>query len=246
MNYEVVSLAERFDLFELQDEIVCESWPEFILQDSVNMWMRLMECFKSYQLILIENDEVLAVMSTVPVYFDGDMNKLPDEGLSWGIEKSIFDFDNKIAPNMLMGAQIVVNKKYQGKGISSIALTEMKKLAAKKGFDKLILPVRPSEKSKLPLMDISEYLKLSNREGWPLDSWVRAHCKAGGAIIKICYKSMQINESIANWEKWTNQQFLVSGDYLIDGALNPVSINKESDSGIYIEPNVWILHNILQ
>lgn len=33
-----------------------------------------------------------------------------------------------------------------------------------------------------------------------------------------------------------------SGDYVVEGALNPVSIDLQNNVGEYIEPNVWVLH----
>ena len=37
-------------------------------------------------------------------------------------------------------------------------------------------------------------------------------------------------------------QFPQNGRYIIEGALNPIEIKLEQDEGIYIEPNVWIVH----
>ncbi|MBA7690971.1 hypothetical protein ES703_99508 [subsurface metagenome] len=35
-----------------------------------------------------------------------------------------------------------------------------------------------------------------------------------------------------------------SGDYIVQGALTPVLIDCEKKLGEYIEPNVWIVHDI--
>jgi hypothetical protein len=39
-------------------------------------------------------------------------------------------------------------------------------------------------------------------------------------------------------------KFPQSGEYIIYGALNPIEMNIEKDEGTYIEPNVWIVHEI--
>jgi len=39
-------------------------------------------------------------------------------------------------------------------------------------------------------------------------------------------------------------KFPQSGLYNIPGALNPISMDIEKDEGIYVEPNVWLLHVI--
>ncbi len=53
---------------------------------------------------------------------------------------------------------------------------------------------------------------------------------------------MHISGSISDWEKWTGLKFPGSGNYVIDKALVPVSIDIEKNIGKYIEPNVWMIH----
>ena len=56
MNYKVVSLKERPDLFESQDKIGSEVWPEFMLHDpvAITYWMQLIDAFKEYQLMIMD------------------------------------------------------------------------------------------------------------------------------------------------------------------------------------------------
>jgi hypothetical protein len=244
MDYKIVSLAERFDLFEAQDSICGEVWPEFMLHDTVanSLWMRFIESFKELQLLMMDEDEVLAVINTVPIRYDGPVSDLPDEGWDWGVRKSVTDLEAGIEPNVLMGVQIVVNKAHHGKGLSYPAVKEMVSLAARKGFNGLILPVRPSEKHRYPLVPMEEYMQWENEKDLPFDSWLRVHVKSGGEIVKACQKSMYISGSIDEWKNWTGMEFPGSGQYIVPGALNPVSIDLENDRGIYIEPNVWTVH----
>jgi len=137
-----------------------------------------------------------------------------------------------------------VNRNHQGKGLSSIAVREMSKLAIEKGFHKLIIPVRPSDKHKYPLIPMEDYIKWKNKESLPFDNWLRVHIKTGGKIIKICPKAMYIPGTINEWKKWAKLEFPGSGSYIIPGALNPISIDVNKNEGIYIEPNVWILHDV--
>jgi hypothetical protein len=39
-------------------------------------------------------------------------------------------------------------------------------------------------------------------------------------------------------------KFPQSGQYHIPGALNPMQMDIEKDEGVYIEPNVWMVHTI--
>ncbi len=55
---------------------------------------------------------------------------------------------------------------------------------------------------------------------------------------------MTIPGTLAQWEKWTGMRFPTSGDYIVPGALAPVQIDVEQGSGVYVEPNVWMRHEI--
>ena len=55
---------------------------------------------------------------------------------------------------------------------------------------------------------------------------------------------MYIPGTIRDWESWTGMTFPQSGEYLVPGALQPVHMDVENDRGEYIEPNIWILHEV--
>lgn len=246
IQYEVISLAERYDLFEVQDEICEKAWPEFMLHDPIANanWMKFIEAYKENQLLIMNDDQILCIANSVPLYYDGTIDDLPDEGWDWGVEKSISDLAAGITPNMILGIQIVVNKNYQGKGLSAIAVKEMAALGREQGYKKLIIPVRPSEKHKYPLIPMEDYIKWQNAESLPFDAWLRVHVRLGGKIIKPCEKAMYIPGTIAEWQAWTGLAFPGSGAYTVPGALCPIIMNQKEDTGIYIEPNVWVLHDL--
>ena len=110
---------------------------------------------------------------------------------------------------------------------------------------KLIAPVRPSQKCDFPLIPIEEYVQWKNHEGKLFDPWIRVHCSSGGKILKACKRSMTISGSILDWENWTGLKFPGSGLFTVDGALVPIKIELKEDKGIYIEPNVWIIHDLI-
>jgi len=244
MSYNIVSLEERYDLFERQDRICEEVWPEFMLHDTVanNNWMKFIEAYKKFQLLIMDDNEILAVINTVPLHYDESISDLPDDGWDWGVLKSVSDFEAGREPDVLMGVQIVVNKNHQGKVLRSLAVKEMSDLARRTGFNKLILPVRPSEKHKYPLIPMEDYIQWKDENGLPFDNWLRVHIKAGGRIVKVCSKAMYIPGTVDEWKEWTDMDFPGSGSYIVPGALNPILINIEENKGIYTEPNVWIIH----
>jgi len=78
--------------------------------------------------------------------------------------------------------------------------------------------------------------------GLPFDAWLRIHVRTGGKVVKVCHISKTVRGTRAEWEQWTGIKFPQSGEYIIPGALNPIKMNDEKDVGIYIEPNVWMVH----
>jgi hypothetical protein len=122
----------------------------------------------------------------------------------------------------------------------------MRAIGESKGFQYLVAPVRPSQKSNYPLISIDDYVKWTNDAGLPFDAWLRVHARAGARIIKPCHKSMIIPGTHPEWEEWTGMMFPQSGQYVIPGALNPIEINIEKDEGMYVEPNVWMVHVLIQ
>ena len=113
-----------------------------------------------------------------------------------------------------------------------------------KGLPALIIPLRPSEKHRYPLTSLDDYINWTTDEGEPFDAWLRVHVRAGARIIKVCHTSKTIGGSRAEWEQWTGMKFPQSGMYIILGALSPIEVNVETDTVVYVEPNVWIVHEV--
>jgi hypothetical protein len=112
------------------------------------------------------------------------------------------------------------------------------------GLQSLIIPLRPSEKHRYPLVRMDDYITWKTEQGLPFDAWLRVHARAGAKIIKVCHRSKTIRGTRIEWKQWTGMEFPQSGQYIIDGALNSIEINVEKDEGIYLEPNVWIVHDV--
>lgn len=80
--------------------------------------------------------------------------------------------------------------------------------------------------------------------GFPFDPWLRFRARSGGEIVKVCHQAMRITGAFSEWHEWTGMQFPESGAYIIPSALVPVEIDLAKDEGVYLEPNVWVLHEI--
>ncbi len=244
MNYKTIIGEGRIK--ELQKTLGSNIWPEFMQHGAIanQYWPNLYTDFSNFQFALLDDDEVVGVGNTIHLNWQKSFEKLPDSGFDWAIEKACADLKQSTNSDLLIGLQISINKKYQGQGISFEMLEIMKNIAKTNGIDNLALPVRPTLKSYYPLIRIEDYIKWQNKDGLPFDPWLRVHIKTGGEIVGACKSSMNITGSVSEWEIWTGLIFPGSGDYIIDEALIPVSIDTEKDIGKYIEPNVWIIHEL--
>jgi GNAT superfamily N-acetyltransferase len=223
-------------------------WPEFMLHDQVvdRYWDQLFEYFPDYQFAFIEErtNLVVGMANSIPLIWERSLDKLPEEGWDWALEKGVTGFRVGHRANLVSALQISISPSFQGKGWSTRFLDHMRKLTEIKGYNRLIAPVRPTSKQKYPLTNIDSYISWKIQDELPFDPWLRAHAKKGAEIIKSCKASMTITGSISDWKEWTGLHFYENGQYIISGALVPVNINIDKNIGMYIEPNVWMVHKL--
>jgi hypothetical protein len=50
--------------------------------------------------------------------------------------------------------------------------------------------------------------------------------------------------SLAGWRRWTGLAFERSGDVVVPEALAPVHRDPRHDHAVYVEPNVWVWHDL--
>jgi len=247
-KFQLISLHDLEDYREQAGEIAEISWPLFMLQDPVagEHWHELFDRFEEYQFALLdtESNRMAAMANSVPFYWDQPLEELPEGGWDWVFVKAVEDHKRGNVPNIQSAIQINIHPEYQGQGLSPIMVNAMREIGRSKGFQNLVAPVRPNQKSQYPLISIDDYIQWTNNEGLPFDAWLRVHVRAGARIIKPCHEAMKITGTLTNWEEWTGMKFLQSGQYVISGALNPITVDHEKDKGVYIEPNVWMQHSI--
>ena len=252
-----IAMTERFkfitpkdleDYGDRADEIAGAAWPTFMLYDPIadEYWGNLFSRFEDYQFALWDSEQNrMAVMAnSLPFYWDRPLEELPEGGWDWVFVKAVEDHKNGVTPNIQSAIQIAIHPDYQGHKLSAKMVLKMREIGKSKGFQSLVAPVRPSQKSQFPLTSIDRYITWKTDEGLPFDAWLRVHARLGARIIKPCHESMLIRGSLAEWEKWTKMKFPESGQFHVPGALNPVEVNVEKDEALYIEPNVWMVHTI--
>jgi hypothetical protein len=144
--------------------------------------------------------------------------------------------------NLLCALAIQILPDYRGGGLSSVMIRVMQEIGLAHGLDKLVAPVRPNKKCDYPLIPMEAYIEWSKADQ-PFDPWLRVHHRLGARLLKVCPEAMRISGSLQSWQTWTGMSFQSSGEYIIPGALAPIKIDVENDSGEYIEANVWMLHD---
>ncbi len=247
MSYRLFTFTERPELAEAADQVQISVWPEFMLHDAVadKYFRYLLEGLAEYQFMLLdENDSIVATVNTVPLAWNDSPESLPEKGWDWALERGVSGFLDRQTPNVLsaIGAGVISDR--QGSGLGAEVVNGLRSMAARHGFARLIAPVRPNHKHRYPLAPIERYIQWQQPDGAPFDPWLRLHWRTGARIVKVAHESMLISDTVSAWEQWTGLRFPDSGEYIIPGALNPVRVDLEKDEVRYIEPNVWMIHDL--
>jgi len=247
-RFQIIKPGNLPDYRDLAGDIGVASWPEFMMHDSIanEYWHELFDRFSEYQFALLDTEtkRMAAMGNSLPFHWDEDISVLPEGGWDWVFLKAVEDHKNGVQPNIQSAIQIAIHPDYQSQGLSSKMVQAMRAIGQAKGFQYLVAPVRPNQKSRYPLISIDDYIQWTNDEGLPFDAWLRVHARVGAKILKPCHAAMIIRGTRAEWEEWTGIKFPQSGQYFIPGALNPMHMNIEKDEGVYVEPNVWMVHKI--
>jgi len=244
MKYTIKLLKDDKTLKDAHWEIVKSIWPEIMLHSPVanKYWARLEEYFPEYQLFLLNVDnQIIGFSNTIPFFWIKTLKELPVTGWDWLMKKGIEDYEKGLKPNILGGLQVGISKEYQGRGYSKIIIKEAISLSKNKGYKKFVIPIRPTWKNKYPLIPMAKYIKWKKADK-VFDPWIRTHLNCGAKIVKICGRSMTFRGSIKDWQEWAGTYIPETGEYIVEGALRPVKMNVEKNSGLYYDENIWIYY----
>jgi len=219
-------------------------WPEFLYHDPIlnRLFDRVIQEDAEYQFYAWdeERQEVVGGGNAVPAFWDGEVESLPEGGVDAVVEARFAD--GAPEPNVLCALQIVIAPEARAQGLSSRMIKRMAEIGRDHGLAKLIAPVRPNLKDRYPLTPMERYVEWRREDGSHVDPWLRTHERLGAPIVKVATESMRIPGTVAQWEEWTEMALPESASYVVPGALVPVEIDRERDEGLYIEPNVWMVH----
>jgi hypothetical protein len=202
----------------------------------------ILDEFADLQLCLVdvESERPVALANCVPIPCRDDLDELPDEGWDWLVETGATR--GKERPNILGALAVTVPAEERGKGYAIRMIRAVHEQCDRLGLGAVIVPVRPTAKCEYPHVAMDDYIGWTDARGRVFDPWLRSHVSQGARVVKPCDRSMVVEEHIAFWETWAGRRFETSGQYLVDGALVPVTIDVERQVGRYQEPNVWVAY----
>ncbi len=238
---ELVRYADRPDLREIRFETLTQrTFPEYMNHNEPGRryWGRLYDDHADFQLALLDGDELVAELHSVPTPWDGSDEDLP---AGWD-EAFLRAFESEREPTVLCALAISVLPERQGSRLSSVMLNAMRDAAHSAGLRELIAPVRPTLKANYPLIPIERYVEWRRDDGSHFDPWIRLHERIGGRILAPAPRSMDIVGPVAGWEEWTQMRFPEDGTYVFPGGLAPLDVRD--GIGRHIEPNVWLVHEL--
>lgn len=240
---EVVTSGDRPELEDQTRAAFRGEWPEFIFHDPVSAEHigRVSEYFPHYDILLLDDGEVVAGGWGVPIAWDGSIASLPD-GYDGALVSAVTGHENGVAPDTLSVMAAAVKNGRQGRGLAGSVLTALRERAVGSGLHRVIAPVRPTLKRRYPLTAMADFAGWARPDGLHLDPWIRTHQRLGASILGPAPRSMVITGSVAEWEDWAGMAFPQTGRYVVPDALDLVDIDRERDRGTYAETNLWMRH----
>jgi hypothetical protein len=207
-------------------------------------WPLLPSTFPDYQFCLVEeaSGRTVARGNSIPLALPAQWSAWPEAGLDWALAQGFEDDAAHRQPTVLSALYIVVADAFRNRQLSGRMLATMRQIGRTHGFTQLIAPVRPSMKSRYPLIPLADYCQWRTTHGEPFDPWLRVHVRAGGQVVQPCLHSMVVQGTRQQWTAWTHMDFPGDGSYVVPHALVPVTVQGED--GSYVEPGMWVLHHL--
>ena len=182
------------------------------------------------------------------------------------------NWDRTEPPNALSAISITVHPNRRSQGLARILIQAMKRTAIDENLDTLVVPLRPTRKKEFPYVDMADYISWDRSkessaavDNWnlPFDPWLRSHTRLGAQVIKVARRSMRVEGTATEWHKWTGINLadlgwktLISGlrvelysgrlykDFAFPAGLVPLRFYVNENRCIYVEPNVWLYHDL--
>lgn len=245
------TLAQRGDPGRAGWRTLDSAWPAFMHLAPAGVLYYGTPAFAEHMLLAFTEADpttVVARAATVPFRqprrADGTPFELPDDGWDEVIRWAAADQVTGACPDAVASVEVVVRQDVRHRGWGAQMITAMKDNARRLGFAAFVAPVRPMAKHREPGVPMAEYVSWVRADGLPADPWLRAHARLGGRIVRLAPTSTVIASSLDTWRRVTGLPFDRSGQVIVPGALVPVHVSVEHDYAVYVEPAVWMRHEL--
>lgn len=240
---EFVTRADRPDLDSGVAEAFRAEWPEFVFHDQVAARHidRVGRYFRDFDVLLLEDGRVVAGGWGVPLPWNGVLDDLA-EGYDGALIRSIESYERGHSADCLSVMAAAVRADRRGRGLAGQVLVELRRRAAATGLSRVIAPVRPTLKARYPLTPMADFVRWNRADGLHIDPWIRTHQRLGATILCVARRSMVVDGTIVEWERWADMALPQSGRYIVPGALDVLEVSSEDDRASYVEANVWMRH----
>ena len=243
MDLEIVTSSDRPELGDEAAAAFRQRWPEFIFHDPIppQYMSRVHDYFADLDILVLIDGHVAAGGWGVPFAWDGTVADLP-EGYDAALVQSVEDREAGRTPRALSFMAAAVHPDHDSRGLATEVLRALVERATDAGMVHVVAPVRPTWKHRYPQVPMSDYATWVRDDGLSIDPWVRTHQRLGANILMVAPDSMVIPGTVAQWEEWAQMAFPVSGSYVVPDALNLLEVDREADSAVYREENLWMQH----
>lgn len=246
MTMRIDSLTDRPDLAEAHGHLA-DLWPEFMLHDpAAELYFGRLEAYSDHVFLATDHTgRVVARALSVPVAMGpaADRPSLPAAGWDGIIRWAWQDHLLARPPTHLSALEVTIVPEHRGHGLAQQLLERMRTAASHLDLAGLVAPVRPSRKHHEPRTPMATYAARTRDDRLPEDPWLRLHVRAGGRIAGVCPYSMTIPGTLDQWRSWLHLPLESSGKVDIPGGLVPLHVDLDQQHAVYIEPNVWIIHD---
>lgn len=247
MDITLSTLAERADLigrvWDMPDQ-----WDEFMDHDPIgeSLFGSVVKSFRHLAVVATDSaDEIVAHGTAMAFRLDADgRRRLPDRGWDQALVWAHQDLVRGHEPDTACALEVSVHTEWLGRGLSQQVFSALRDAARSAGFTTLVAPVRPSAKHLEPDTPMDDYARRTRSDGLPTDPWLRVHARLGGVIERVAPASQTVSGSLAEWQSWTGVDFTTSGPVRVPGTLVPVHCIGEHGVAVYVEPNVWVRHDL--
>ncbi len=245
-TYRRETFAERPDTRQEFGRLNAAGWPAFLTEGDEcgldDVWDTTYTTFGAFQFLLRdEAGAVVAAGMTIPFVWNGETADLPDN-VATLIRRAGDDVAAGRRANTLSAMAALVDPAQRARGLATVILAHMRELGVAHGLSHFVAPVRPTLKARYPLTPMERFIAWRRDDGTLLDPWLRVHERLGAVVLGVAPRTMINVGTVAQWEGWTGMAFPDSGPYIVEGALQPVRIDRDKDEGRYEDPNVWMRH----